>query len=152
MWSIIKEIYEGRLKSSWTQLIPSRHFVEVWWRSLLRSTCLGKRSISYNATPTSRKVTADRWSLAISCLGAPFSWLEKPRNRKGRDLNWILYSAWKMWQLSGIALGYVLDNRGSRFRFPAGAWNFFFATASRTTLGPTQSPIQWVPGALFLGV
>jgi hypothetical protein len=23
----------------------------------------------------------------ISCLGAPFSWLEKPRNRIGRDLN-----------------------------------------------------------------
>jgi hypothetical protein len=22
----------------------------------------------------------------ISCLGAPFSWLEKPRNRMGRDL------------------------------------------------------------------
>jgi hypothetical protein len=23
----------------------------------------------------------------ISCLGAPFSWLEKPRNHMGRDLN-----------------------------------------------------------------
>jgi hypothetical protein len=23
----------------------------------------------------------------ISCLGAPFPWLEKPRNRMGRDLN-----------------------------------------------------------------
>jgi hypothetical protein len=33
----------------------------------------------------------------ISCLGAPFSWLEKPRNRMGRDLNWILCSAWKKW-------------------------------------------------------
>jgi hypothetical protein len=31
----------------------------------------------------------------ISCLGAPFSWLEKPRNRMGRDLNSILCSAWK---------------------------------------------------------
>jgi hypothetical protein len=29
----------------------------------------------------------------ISCLGAPFSWFEKPRNRMGRDLNWILCSA-----------------------------------------------------------
>jgi hypothetical protein len=26
----------------------------------------------------------------ISCLGPPFSWLEKPRNCVGRDLNWIL--------------------------------------------------------------
>jgi hypothetical protein len=33
----------------------------------------------------------------ISCLWAPFSWLEKPRNRMGRDLNWILCSAWKNW-------------------------------------------------------
>jgi hypothetical protein len=33
----------------------------------------------------------------ISCLGAPFSWLGKPRNRMGRDLNWILCSAWKKW-------------------------------------------------------
>jgi hypothetical protein len=29
---------------------------------------------------------------------------------------------------------------------------FFFTTASRTVLGPTQSPIQWVPGALSLEV
>jgi hypothetical protein len=33
----------------------------------------------------------------IFCLRAPFSWLEKPRNRMGRDLKWILCSAWKMW-------------------------------------------------------
>jgi hypothetical protein len=29
---------------------------------------------------------------------------------------------------------------------------FFFTTASRTALGPTQLPIQWVPGALSLGI
>jgi hypothetical protein len=33
----------------------------------------------------------------ISCVGASFSWLEKPRNRMGRDMNWILFSAWKEW-------------------------------------------------------
>jgi hypothetical protein len=51
-----------------------------------------------------------------------------------------------------IALGYVLDYRGSRVRFPSGLGIFLFATASRTALGPTQPPIQWVPGALSLGV
>jgi hypothetical protein len=29
---------------------------------------------------------------------------------------------------------------------------FLFTTASRTDLGPTQPPIQWVPWALSLGV
>jgi len=29
---------------------------------------------------------------------------------------------------------------------------FLFTTASRTALGPTQPPIQWVPGVLSLGV
>jgi hypothetical protein len=29
---------------------------------------------------------------------------------------------------------------------------FLFTTAARTALGPTQSPILWVPGALSLGV
>jgi hypothetical protein len=52
----------------------------------------------------------------------------------------------------GIALGYGLDDRGSRVRFPAGLGIFLFTTASRTALGPTQPPIQWIPGALSLGV
>jgi hypothetical protein len=33
----------------------------------------------------------------------PFSWLEKPRNRMGRDLNWILCSARKKW-IGGTSL------------------------------------------------
>jgi hypothetical protein len=47
---------------------------------------------------------------------------------------------------------YRLDDRGSRVRFPAGAGNFSLHTMSRTALGPTQSPIQWVLGVLSLGV
>jgi hypothetical protein len=52
--------------------------------------------------------------------------------------------------LSGIALGYGLDGRG--FEARQGLRIFLFTTASRTGLGPTQPPIQWVPGALSLGV
>jgi hypothetical protein len=49
------------LKIWWTHLIiPSRNFLEVRWRSLLRSAFLGKRRTSYNAPPTSRKRAADR--------------------------------------------------------------------------------------------
>jgi hypothetical protein len=64
-WLIVAGFkYEGRLQSSWTHLItPSRKFVEVRWRSLFLSTSLGKWCTSYNATPTSRKRAADRWSL-----------------------------------------------------------------------------------------
>jgi hypothetical protein len=55
---------EGCFKSSRTHLItPSQNFVEVRWRSLFRSTSLGKRYTSYNAPPTFRKRAADRWSL-----------------------------------------------------------------------------------------
>jgi hypothetical protein len=32
-----------------------------------------------------------------SCLSAPFSQFEKPKNHMGWDLNWILCLAWKMW-------------------------------------------------------
>jgi hypothetical protein len=45
---------------------------------------------------------------------------------------------------------YRLEDRG--VRVPAGAGNFSPTTASRLALGPTQHPIQWVPGALSLGV
>jgi hypothetical protein len=52
---------------------------------------------------------------------------------------------------AGIALGYGLDNRGYRVRFPAGLGIFLFATASRTALEPTNLPIRGVTGALSLG-
>jgi hypothetical protein len=82
------ENYEGRLKSSWTHLItPRRNFVEGRWRYLFRSISLGKRYTSYNAPPTSRKRAANRWSLRNFLPLISLSWLEKPRNRMGRDLD-----------------------------------------------------------------
>jgi hypothetical protein len=55
-----------------------------------------------------------------------------------------------IWGEAGIALGYGLDDR--EFESLQGLVIFFFTTASRTVLGPTQPPIQCVTGTLFLGV
>jgi hypothetical protein len=48
------------------------------------------------------------------------------------------------------ALGYGVNDRGFETRQGLGV--FIFTTASRPAPGPTQPPIQWVPGALSLGV
>jgi hypothetical protein len=61
---------------------------------------------------------------------------------------------WKVsWGSSvGRATGYGLDDAMIGIRFPAGLGMFLFGTTSRPTLGPTQPPIQWVPGALSPGI
>jgi hypothetical protein len=51
---------------------------------------------------------------------------------------------------AGIALGYGLDDRGFESRRVLGI--FLFTTASRPALGSTQSPIQWIPEAISLGL
>jgi hypothetical protein len=53
-------------------------------------------------------------------------------------------------KISGIAPGYGLDDRRCDSRQGMGI--FLFTTASKQALGPTQPPIQWVPGALSLRV
>jgi hypothetical protein len=50
----------------------------------------------------------------------------------------------------GIATGYGLDDRGVGVRVLLGQ-DFHFSMASRPALGPTQPPIQWVPGTLSPG-
>jgi len=45
---------------------------------------------------------------------------------------------------------YGLDDRGFESRQKIGL--FLFTTATRSALGPIQPPIQWLRGALSLGV
>jgi hypothetical protein len=52
----------------------------------------------------------------------------------------------------GMVLGYGMDDRDSRVIFPVGLGNFLLTTVFRTTLRPTQPPIQWLPEVLSLGV
>jgi hypothetical protein len=79
--------YEGHLKSSWTHIILSRNFVEVRWRSLFRSTSLGKRCTLTTLHPLLENVLQTVDHFEIPCLGAPFSWFEKPRNHMWRNLD-----------------------------------------------------------------
>jgi len=49
-------------------------------------------------------------------------------------------------------LGYGLDKTEIEFRVLTGARKFLFSKETRPVLRPTQSSVQWVHGALFLGV
>jgi hypothetical protein len=50
-----------------------------------------------------------------------------------------------------IVSNYGLDNRAIEIRSPAGAKDLSLASASRPVLGPTQPPVQWVPGSFPRG-
>jgi hypothetical protein len=52
--------------------------------------------------------------------------------------------------ISELILGWTIGVLG--FDSRRGLGIFLFTTMSRTALRPTQPPIQWVPGALSLGV
>jgi hypothetical protein len=42
----------------------------------------------------------------------------------------------------GMAIGYVMDDRGGRSLSPGRVKNFLFSTSSRPDLGSTQPPIK----------
>jgi hypothetical protein len=52
----------------------------------------------------------------------------------------------------GTALGYELDDRGSRFRFPVGAENLSLHRRVQNGSGAHPASYQWVPGVLSLGI
>jgi hypothetical protein len=52
---------------------------------------------------------------------------------------------------SGAREGSMHSSEGSGFESRQGLGIFIFTTASRPALGTNQPPIQWVPGAFYLG-
>jgi hypothetical protein len=51
---------------------------------------------------------------------------------------------------SDSSVGIVTRLRAGRSGFDSEQGMFFFTTMSRLALGPTEPPIQWVPGAFHL--
>jgi hypothetical protein len=66
-------------------------------------------------------------------------------------LLWAVSSSTRSRISSGsIVSDYGLDDRAIGVRSPAG--DFPLSSVSRPALGPTQPPVQWVPGVLSPGV
>jgi hypothetical protein len=52
---------------------------------------------------------------------------------------------------SSVSIATGLRSGWGEVRFPAGATIFLYSTEARPALGPTQPPIQWVPGTVYPG-
>jgi hypothetical protein len=66
------------------------------------------------------------------------------------QIPYFLLTMWKPFLSLVWTMGWTIGVLDFDSRWGLGI--FLFTTASRTALGPTQHPIQWVPGALSLGV
>jgi hypothetical protein len=93
------------------------------------------------------RIRAIKWTLGVTCA------------RMGSvavtyTLTFMTPLIFEMSRLSSgsIVSDYGLDDRAIGVRSPAGAKDFSIASLSRPALGPTQPPVQWVPGVLSPGL
>jgi hypothetical protein len=64
----------------------------------------------------------------------------------------VIEGKWSRVSSGSIVSDYGLDDRAIGVRSPAGAEDFPLTSVSRSALGPTQPPVQWVPRVLTPGV
>jgi hypothetical protein len=91
------QMYESTLQSSWARLItPGRNLVEVRWRTF--SKYLPWQAMNFLQRSTHFSKTCCRPFITSKFLASDSNFMVgKAQNRMGRDLNWILCSAWKKW-------------------------------------------------------
>jgi hypothetical protein len=109
------------------------------------STCSTRRR--YNLVQHSGRFIGRWWLTDIGMWVRDISeWVWGTR----QDMNWVTRGHGSRYSSVTIALSYGLDDWEFESRQRLGI--FLFTTASRPSLGLSQPPIQWVPGALFLEV
>jgi hypothetical protein len=88
-------------------------------------------------------------SVAFNSLHGAESSLTSLQSLRQSSDSLIFYGTRKFIKVQRWATGWTIGVLG--FDSRRGLGIFLFTTASRTTLGPTQPPIQWVPRALPWG-
>jgi hypothetical protein len=117
-----------------------------------RITCWSSRSAGHTAIPVADRASLREVNLRLSLL-APFWVLAIITKRKATLwITSVSYQNRAVIAQSVWRLDYGLDDRGSRVRFPAGAWNF--SLHHRVQNGSGVHPASYPMGtrALSLGV
>jgi hypothetical protein len=130
-------------------MIPFQHQTSFHPTSLFENISKSHCHISLTKTlrstenPT-RSFIADNWtwSRCFVCIVA---------YRTAIDVH-LLHAHWNYDSSVGIALGYGLDDQGSRVWFLAGAGDFSLHCCVQNGSGAYPAPMEWVPGDTSLGV
>jgi hypothetical protein len=116
--------------------------------------CEGGQGLSWAVEP--RKEEERRWIWKGTVVPSQGSEVYNPKFRSRGDYAPRLVPKIKCFKSSdssvGIATGLQAGRSGFRVRFPAGARNLSLHHRVQTSSRAHSAPIEWVPGALSLGV